>query len=270
MGKLGFIGLGSQGAPMARRMIEAGYEVVLWGRRPESLEPFADTAASYAGSVAELAAQVDFCGVCVVDDAGVREICEQLIPAMPAGGCIAIHSTVNPALCRTLAEQAGARGIALLDAPVSGGGPGAAAGTLTVMVGGEADALAAVRPVFETYAGFIAHLGGVGAGQTAKLVNNNLMAANMALAWHALQAAQSLGIERSAFIELVRVSSGRSFSFDVCARLSHPADFQHGAPLLAKDVRLLGETVGETLGESRDFDALRDASAAFLALATAQ
>lgn len=263
MSKIGFIGLGSQGAPMARRIIDAGYPVVLWARRPESLAPYADTNAETATSVAELGAQVEHVGVCVVDDAGVQQVCDELIPAMRPGSRIAIHSTVHPDLCKALAQQAATRGIALIDAPVSGGGSGAAAGTLTVMVGGDAEAVAVARPIFETFAGLIVHLGGVGAGQMAKLVNNALMAAHVAIAHEGLEAADALGIDRAAFIELVKVSSGRSFGFEVRARMPNPGAFKHGAGLLAKDVRLLGEALGEVPA----FTALRSAAKPFLDLA---
>lgn len=245
---------------MARRMIEAGLATVLWARRPESLEPFSDSGAGFASSVTELGMQVGYVGVCVVDDAGVREVCEQLIPAMAPGGLIAIHSTVDPRLCRELADSARQHELELLDAPVSGGGPAAAEGTLTLMVGGSAPAVEAARPVFETFARLIVHLGDVGAGQNAKLVNNAMMSANLAIAYQGLLAARELGIDREAFVELVKVSSGRSFSFEVCSRLPEPGAFEHGARLLAKDVGLLGEA----LGENPAFAVIRDAARTFL------
>jgi 3-hydroxyisobutyrate dehydrogenase-like beta-hydroxyacid dehydrogenase len=260
----GFIGLGSQGGPMARRMIEAGYPLTLWARRAESLQPYAGTGARSAASIAELGAACEQVAICVVDDVGVQQVCDELIPAMRAGGRIVIHSTVHPQLCEKLAEQAATRGLALLDAPVSGGGGAAAAGTLTVMVGGDAAAVAAAKPVFETFAGLIVHLGGVGAGQTAKLVNNTLMAAHFAIAHHALSASEQLGIDRKALAQLVAVSSGRSFGFDVYARQASIAAFAHGAKLLEKDVRLLGEA----LGDSASYAALRDVATPVLALAT--
>jgi 3-hydroxyisobutyrate dehydrogenase len=236
---VGFIGLGSQGGPMARRIAEKGFPLVLWARRPEALECFADTQAVRAATLADLAARCDHIGVCVVDDAGVRQVCDVLLPAMRPGSLIAIHSTIHPATCVELARKAQSRGVSLIDAPISGGGQAAAAGTLTVMVGGEVTAVAAARPVFESFAGHIAHLGHVGSGQFAKLVNNSLMAANMALADAALGAGAALGLDRAALIDLVKVSSGRSFGFEVRARLSDPATFGHGAMLLAKDVGLL-------------------------------
>ena len=202
------------------------------------------TKAKTAASVAELGAQCEHVGLCVVDDTGVREVCAALIPAMREGSRIAIHSTVHPNTCIQLAEQARARGIMLLDAPVSGGEPAAKAGALTVMVGGDADAFLAARPVFESFGKFILHLGGIGAGQQAKLINNALMAAHMALAHHALHIGGQLGLDRAALVELIKASSGRSFGFETYARLPAPQSFAHGGALLAKDVRLLGELCG--------------------------
>lgn len=264
--RCGFIGLGNQGGPMARRMIDAGYELVLWARRPETLEPFADTSAIKVPSIATLAEQVEYCGVCVVDDAGVQQVCDELIPAMAPGGCVAIHSTVHPELCKTLAAQAAERGLMFVDAPVSGGGAGAAAGALTVMVGGDSLAVETVRPVFETFAGLVVHLGEVGAGQMAKLVNNAMMAANLAIAHYSLEAAAALNINAEAFARLVKASSGRSFAFDVRERMPDPTAFNHGANLLMKDVHLLGES----LGNAQSFESIRDVAKPFLELALAE
>lgn len=265
MGKLGFIGLGSQGAPMAQRMLTAGYEVVLWARRPQSLEPFANSNATYADDIPSLGRQVEYCAICVVDDRGVQQICEQLMPAMQPGSCIVIHSTINPSLCENLARQARERGLALLDAPVSGGGAAAAAGTLTVMLGGDSETINRVHPFLATFSNNIIHLGGVGAGQQAKLVNNNLMAANLALAHHALSLADSLGIARDEFVKLIQASSGHSFAFDVCARMQTPQHFSHGAKLLAKDVGLLGESVSN----QADYQIICDVANGFLKQALA-
>jgi 3-hydroxyisobutyrate dehydrogenase-like beta-hydroxyacid dehydrogenase len=241
---IGFIGLGSQGGPMAQRIIDAGFPTWLWARRAETLAPYANTAAHTANSLAELGAACDHVGICVVDDAGVVATCDALLPAMRPGSIVVIHSTILPETCVSLGKKFAERGIALVDAPVSGGGQGATDRTLTVMVGGDAAAVAAARPVFETFAGLILHLGPIGAGQNAKLVNNTLMAANMALADAALAAAAALSIDRAAFIDLIKVSSGRSFAFDVRARLPDAAMFTHGAALLSKDVGLLGAVLG--------------------------
>ena len=247
--RCGFIGLGSQGGGMARQIARAGFPLTLWARRPEALEPFRDTGARFAGSVAELGAAAEHVGVCVVDDAGVTEVCNGLIASMAPGGRIVVHSTVHPDTCKALAASAAARGLALIDAPVSGGGAGAEARTLTVMVGGDPQAVAAAWPVFETFAGLAVHLGGVGAGQLAKLINNGLMAANLAMVDHAMAAGDALGIGRAALAQLLKVSSGRSYALDIYASLPTPAAFLHGAKLLEKDVRLLADVLGpETAG----------------------
>lgn len=260
--KIGFIGLGSQGGPMAGKLIKAGHEVVLWARRPESLTPFADTSAEMADSVAALGAACGIVGVCVVDDAGVEAVCADLIASMAPGGIIAIHSTINPDTCIALAQKAKAAGLGLVDAPVSGGGGGAAAGTLTVMLGGDAADVAVVKPFLEAFSGLIVHLGAVGAGQNAKLINNTLMAAHMGLAYNALLAADAIGMDRGALAELVKASSGRSFGFEVAARLPTLGAFAHGGKMLSKDVRLLGEV----LGDDPAYAVLRDTATPFLTL----
>jgi 3-hydroxyisobutyrate dehydrogenase-like beta-hydroxyacid dehydrogenase len=256
----GFIGLGSQGGPMARRIVESGYPLLLWARRAETLVPFEGTAARSVASVAELGARADHVGVCVVDDAGTRQVCGELIPAMRPGSRIAIHSTVHPQTVVELGAQAATRQISLLDAPVSGGGPAAASRTLTVMIGGAEEVVAAARPIFETFGGLIVRVGDVGAGQMAKLVNNALMAAHMAMAHHGLAAAATLGLDRAALTEIIKASSGRSYGFEVYSRLPTPGAFDHGAKLLAKDVRLLGEV----LGADSAYAPFRDVVAPFL------
>ncbi len=260
MKTVGFIGLGSQGAPMAQRLIDGGYSVLLWARREETLQPFVGGGALIAQSVEELGSKVECCGVCVVDDVGVQQVCDRLIPAMAAGSCIVIHSTVTPALCQQLNDRAKQRGIQLLDAPVSGGGQGAAEGRLTLMVGGDKDTLEQLKPLFAAFSHRVFHMGKVGTGQQAKLVNNNLMAANLALANAALAMADALGIEQQQFVELVKTSSGHSVAFDVRARMSAPTDFSHGAALLMKDITLLGNE----LAENAHYRELRGVSEAFL------
>ena len=260
---VGFVGLGSQGAPMARRIVESGYPLLLWARRAESLQPFQDTPAQALASIAALGARADHVGVCVVDDAGVRQVCDELIPAMRPGTRIAIHSTVHPQTVIDCASQAAARGIAVIDAPVSGGGPAAAARILTVMLGGDEQTIAAARPIFETFGGLIARVGGVGAGQMAKLVNNALMAAHVAMAHHGLAGAATLGLDRAALCQIVKASSGRSFGFEIYSRLPNPNAFAHGAKLLTKDLRLLGEV----LGTDPSFTPFREIVAPFLEIA---
>jgi 3-hydroxyisobutyrate dehydrogenase len=263
---VGFIGLGSQGAPIARRIVLGGYPLVLWARRPAALEPFADTDAQVAASVADLAERCDHVGICVLNDAGTREVCDALFPSMRPGGRIAIHSTILPETVRDLAKQAQAHGLTLIDAPVSGGSPAAEAGTLTLMIGGDEASLAAARPVFETFGKLIVLLGDVGAGQHAKLINNTLLSANMAIARHAMESGTKLGLDPDALVELIKQSSGRSMGFEVYARMMRNlATFKHGGALLDKDLRLLGQL----MGDDADYAAMRDLAEPFLGLVAA-
>jgi 3-hydroxyisobutyrate dehydrogenase-like beta-hydroxyacid dehydrogenase len=239
MGKIGFIGLGSQGGPMAHRIVDAGLPLVVWARRPEVVMAYTDKGATAASSVHNLGEQCETVGVCVVNDNDVLDICRQLIPAMKPGARIAIHSTVLPETCAELEKQCAARSIGLIDAPVSGGSPSAEAGTLTVMCGGDPEVFEACKPVFETFGKLIVLLGPIGSGQRAKIVNNAMMAANFGVAQAATSAALALGLDRAAFNQLISASSGRSYAFDVYARLPSPAAFSIGGPLLKKDVGLL-------------------------------
>ena len=263
MNRYGFIGLGDQGAPIAQRMIDAGFSVALWARRTETLEAFADTDATLFDDIGQFSMAIKYLGICVVDDQGVRSLCDQVMPLMQPGSTIVIHSTVSPALCIKLADEAKKYEINVLDAPVSGGSPAAKNGSLTVMVGGEIKTLENIREVFEAFSSLIIHLGEVGSGQHAKIINNSLLAANMGLAHYCLKAAEDLSLDRQSFIQLINESSGRSFGFEVCARLSQPKDFQHGASLLEKDIGLL-ESV---LGNHSSVSAIQSAAKEFLDLA---
>jgi 3-hydroxyisobutyrate dehydrogenase len=211
--RVGFIGLGSQGGPMARRIVEGGYETTLWARRPASLEPYADSAAKTAGSPAELAAASDLVCLCVVGDDDVRQVLygeTGVLAGLASGGIVAIHSTVHPDTCREVAEKAAAQGVSVIDAPVSGGGPAVEEGKLLVMVGGEDEIVERCRPVFATYADPIVHLGAVGSGQVTKILNNLLFTANLGSAMSTLELGQSLGVPRDRLCEVLNGGSATS------------------------------------------------------------
>lgn len=251
--RVGFIGLGSQGGPMARRIVEAGYPTTLWARRAAALAPYADTAATFADSPAALAAGSDLVCLCVVGDDDVREVLERADGVLAgfaatasertAPPVIAIHSTVHPNTCRALAESAAAQDVSLIDAPVSGGAPAVAAGRLLVMAGGDEQTLARCLPVFGTYADPVVHLGGVGAGQTTKLLNNLLFTAHMATAVSALELGERLGVSPRRLGEVIGNGSGNSFALGriLAGGGSLNQIAEHAGDLLRKDVRLVGE-----------------------------
>jgi 3-hydroxyisobutyrate dehydrogenase len=242
--RVGFVGLGSQGGPMARRIAESGTRTTLWARRPDALHAFRDTPAATAGSPAELAAGSDLVCVCVVDDPGVDQLVagpDGLLAHMVGGSVLAVHSTVHPDTVARLAGLAAERGIALLDAPVSGGGQAAAAGRLLVMLGGDAEVVERCRAVFETYGDPVVHIGPVGAGQRAKLVNNLLFTATMGVAESAFALAGELGVDPAKLAVVLANGSGGSLG----ARMVREPAFTlratgaHAGQLLQKDVRLV-------------------------------
>ncbi|WP_292988431.1 NAD(P)-binding domain-containing protein [Mycobacterium sp.] len=153
--RVGFVDLGSQGAPMARRIVDAGFPLTVWARRAETTAAFADTAADIAETPGALASVSDLVCICVVDDAGVGQVVHGyhgVLAGMQPSTTLAIHSTVNPALCRELAARAEQRGITVIDARVSSGGPAAAEGKLLVMTGGDEQVITQCTPAFETFA----------------------------------------------------------------------------------------------------------------------
>ncbi len=240
--RVGFIGLGSQGAPMARRIAEGGFDLTLWARRPATLEPFADTAAKTAESPAELAAVSDLVCLCVVGDDDVREVVggdSGVLEGLASGGIVAIHSTVHPDTCREIAESAAAKGVSVIDAPVSGGGQGAAEGQLLVMTGGDADVVERCRPVFATYGDPIVHMGPLGSGQVAKILNNLLFTANLGTAVSALELGESVGIPRDRLCEVIVRGSAQSKAFGSMAAVGGTLDqiASMAGALLQKDVR---------------------------------
>ncbi|MER5756388.1 NAD(P)-dependent oxidoreductase [Streptomyces sp. NPDC002088] len=244
MTRAGFIGLGSQGAPMAHRILDAGLPLTLWARRRASLEPFASTKAELASSPAELAASCDVVGVCVVADTDVEGVVlgeSGVLAGLRPGAVLAVHSTVHPDTCRRLGALAARRGVHVVDAPVSGGGPAAAAGRLLVMAGGESEAVERCRPVFEAYGDPVVHLGPLGSGQVAKLLNNVLFTANFGIAASALDLGRRLGVAPERLAEVAGHGSAASFALGrLAAAGGDPSRMGNLAgALLAKDVRLM-------------------------------
>jgi 3-hydroxyisobutyrate dehydrogenase len=241
--RVGFIGLGSQGGPMARRIVDDGFPLTVWGRRAESVEPFADTPATVASTPAEVGAASDIVGICVVADPDVEDVllrADGVLAGMAPGGIIAVHSTVHPDTCRRLAVQSAERGVAVVDAPVSGGGVAAAERQLLVMAGGDDEHVARCRPVFETFADPVIHLGPLGSGQMAKLLNNLVFTAQITMALDTFSFADRLGVDRAALADVLAHGSGGSRVAAILAMSGFDtAGMRGAAPLLRKDVDIV-------------------------------
>lgn len=191
--RVGFIGLGNIGKPMATHLLKGDFETLVYDVFAESAESLVKQGAKFS-SIAEMAEHCQFIGICVRDDNDVYQVFEQLLPAAKACKVVAIHSTVKPETIKTLAEQAAAQHIAVLDAPISGGSTGAAEGTLCYMVGGDEAALDYCRPVLELSAKSIIHAGDLGQGMIAKLCNNLVTYAQFTAIYEALRLAKAAGL----------------------------------------------------------------------------
>ena len=224
---------------MARRIAEGGFPLAVWARRAQSVEPFR-ALARIAASPAELGALSDVVGVCVVADGDVEDVLlgpDGIVSGMAPGAVVAIHSTVHPETCSRVAEAAAARGVSVVDAPVSGGGPAAGTGELLVMVGGAQRDVARCRPVFETFGRTVLHLGALGSGQVAKLLNNLVFTAQLAVAFDTFSFAERLGVDRGALAAVLTNGSGGSRAATILASSDFDLGGLRGAlPLLSKDV----------------------------------
>ena len=263
---------GQPGRPHGPPIIDAGYDTTLWARRPATLVRFDDTPARRAASPADLAAASDLVCICVVDDADVEEVLtgeRGVLTGLRKGGVIAVHSTVHPDTCSRLADRARTHGVALIDAPVSGGGPAAAEGRLVVMAGGEPGTVAYCRPVFATYGNPVVHLGPLGTGQLAKLLNNVLFTANLATAADTLALGRELAIDPTALAQVLAKGSAGSFALDRVASAGGTLEriAAHAEPLLRKDVRLVGDVAAAAGAEP---DIVVPAAGAALALMNRQ
>lgn len=173
--KIGCIGLGNMGKPMAVNIAKAGFDLTVYDIRPEPLEELKRLGAKGARSPAEVGERCDIIELVVVNDAQVEDVTlgeGGVLAGAKPGSILVIHSTVHPHTCQQVAEQAKAKGVGVVDAAVSGGEEGSRAGTLTIMVGGGARLLEECRPVFEVVGQNIFHLGDVGMGEAGKLANH--------------------------------------------------------------------------------------------------
>lgn len=212
--RIGFIGLGEMGFPMALNLIKHGYPVIGFNRSEKPMLDLKHEGGETRNSPREVAEASDVIIVMVRTTeqterviAGENGILEGARESMT----ILVMSTIDPVVARNLALRARERGVELLDCPVSGARPRAEAGTLTVMVGGSAEALEEVRPILEVLGQHIFHLGDHGAGQVAKLVNNLMLLVHMNTAYEGLALAKKGGVNVDTLLDLLKVSTGNSW-----------------------------------------------------------
>ncbi|MGE2692447.1 NAD(P)-dependent oxidoreductase [Mycolicibacterium pulveris] len=246
MTRVGFVGAGRMGAPMVSRLVEAGHEVRALGRTDEKCQAVRDLGADAVTDLAAVAAGADVVVVCVFTDAQVQQIClsGELVPALPPGAVLVVHTTGSPRTVQRIAAQHPA--IDVVDAPVSGGPHNIAAGTLTLFVGGSDEAVARVQPVLTAYGDPVLHVGGLGAGQAVKLVNNALFAAQIGLLREAVALGDRFGVDEQNLLASVSRGSGASRVGEFIAMRGSVAGFvDDTAEFIGKDVAVVREIAAE-------------------------
>lgn len=250
MDTVGWIGLGIMGAPMARNLLAAGHEVVVWNRSEERLDAAVASGAQRGASPADVAARSDVVIACVTASADLEEVAigrSGVAEGIRRGSLFVDMSTISPAMTRAVAARFEERGVAMLDAPISGGEQGAIGGTLSIMVGGPAEALERARPIFELLGATVTHCGPAGAGQTVKLCNQIAVCINNLAMAEALVFCVRSGVDPSTMLSAITQGAAGSWQLSNLGPKVVERDFAPGfkVALQQKDLRLALEAADE-------------------------
>jgi 3-hydroxyisobutyrate dehydrogenase len=241
--QLAFIGVGNMGSRMARRLLAAGWSLRAYDQRREALEALREAGARVADSAAQAAEEADFVFLSLPDPGTVREVVlgvGGVLDAMRPGTILVDFSTTDPGTARAVAAAAAARGIAALDAPVSGGVEGAERGTLTIMVGGERHTYERVRHLLEHLGSRLVYVGPSGSGQVVKLCNNMAAAASMVAATEVLLTGMAHGLPLKLLVDVLQSGTAQSWVLSYLGREAFQGGYEPGFALglLRKDVEL--------------------------------
>lgn len=240
--KIAFAGLGVMGAPMARHLVAAGHDVAGFNRTIAKAEAWAAaTGGEAAATIGEAAQGAELLLLCVGDDDDVRAVVTEALPHLAAGAVIVDHTTTSAKLAREMAELAKGRGRRFVDAPVSGGQAGAENGQLSVMAGGDADALARAEPALKAYSKAIKHMGPAGSGQLTKMVNQIAIAGVVQGLAEAVHFAQTAGLDTDAVYEAVSKGAAQSWQMDNRWKTAARGEFDFGFAVdwMRKDLGLV-------------------------------
>jgi 2-hydroxy-3-oxopropionate reductase len=245
--KVGYIGLGLMGKSMARNILKAGFQVVIYNRSRPAVDELVAEGASAATSPAEVARNVDVIFTNLPDSPDVLKVAlgeNGIIEGAHQGLIFVDNSTIKPDAAREIAARLGAIGVACLDAPVSGGDIGARNGTLTIMVGGPREALDTVMPVFQSIGKTVTHIGDSGAGQVAKAANQIMVAAQMVAMGELLIFAQKCGTDPRKVVEAIKAGAAQCWTLDVKPQRLFEGNRKPGfkARMQSKDLGIVMET----------------------------
>jgi 2-hydroxy-3-oxopropionate reductase len=244
---VGVIGLGVMGRPMAANLLRAGFPVAVYARRAASAAPLVQAGARVFDSPAALAAGVDVLVVCVTADADVEQVlfgAQGAAEGLRRGALVIDHSTIGPDTARRLAARLATQGVAMLDAPVSGGEAGAIAGTLSIMAGGEAAAFERARPVLSAVGRTLVHVGDSGAGQIAKAANQLAICVTLQGMAEAFCLARASGVDPGKVLQVISEGAAASRILEVMGPKMVSGDTRAGVEsrLHWKDLRIVLET----------------------------
>src|SRR5574337_2212 len=242
--KVGFIGLGAMGAPMARHLLAAGHELAVWARRRGSAAALLEAGATWCESPRQLASRSEVVITIVTASADVEGLAAELLEGLPPGGIHVDMSTSAPTGARRLAADYAARGLGWVDAPVSGGSVGAEAATLAIMAGAEAEVLERVRPLLLTMGQTLVHIGPPGAGQVAKACNQLVMVAAIQASAEAMLLAEANGVDLAAVRQALLGGSAASRVLELMGQRMVTRDFAAGV-----EARLHHKDFGLALNE---------------------
>lgn len=252
MERVGFIGLGIMGGGMARNLIDAGHDLIVWNRTAARMDPLVTAGAAASAAPAEVARDAGIVMICVSDTPDVVAVVHgpgRLLEGITPGTLVVDHSTISPAATERLAGAVAAAGGRWIDAPVSGGSEGADRGTLSIMIGGAAEDVARARPYLEAFGSTITHVGSVGDGQRVKIVNQILVVVNQLAASEALLFAQAAGLDLEATLDAVKGGAAGSWMLANRGPQMISRDWRPGftIDLQQKDLRLALEAAEELL-----------------------
>jgi 3-hydroxyisobutyrate dehydrogenase len=245
--KVAFAGLGVMGFPMAGHLASAGHEMAVFNRSPEKAQRWVEEFGGKAcGTAAEAAAGAEVFVLCVGNDDDVRQVAAEALPAMAAGGVIVDHTTTSAVVARDMAALAATGGRAFVDAPVSGGQAGAENGQLTIMCGGELAAFAKAEPVISAYAKATRLMGGPGAGQLTKMVNQICIAGVVQGLAEGLHFAKRAGLDPQAVYEAISKGAAQSWQMDNRWKTmaENRFDFGFAVDWMRKDLGLVLDEAG--------------------------
>ncbi len=250
MARIAFLGLGVMGAPMARHLAQAGHDLIVYNRSPEKARAWvAAHGGAAAASAAEAAAGADAVIACVGADPDLEQVtlgADGAFGAMTPGAVFVDHTTVSARIARRLAEDGAARGLLVVDAPVSGGQAGAENGKLAIMCGGTDAALAAATPLMQAYAARIVHVGPAGAGQLTKMVNQICIAGLVQGLSEAIHFAHRAGLDADKVFEAVSGGAAQSWQMNNRWATMDKGEFDFGFA-----VDWMRKDLGLTLEEAR-------------------